>query len=232
MEALRPADLNEDDLERIAALLGPLGSPLRLRLLRFLTRPHYLEEVGSHLKLTRQAARKHLDKLVAIGVLERRPGVRDTGPVTEYVLNPRALFLIYDEFEKLGSLHRQERDAHLVRTLHSDGGTPGASPPAGPSLTIVRGFQAGRRFALMPGRDRLAVLGRDPHCLVPLEHDPYASNKHAELRRDGARYILTDLRSTNGTTHNWATLPRGGEVALRHGDVVGVGKTLMLFWEG
>jgi DNA-binding transcriptional ArsR family regulator len=218
------------DLERMAEWLKPLASPLRLRLLRFLTRPHYLEEVASHLKLTRQAARKHLDKLVAIGVLDRRAGQRDKLPVTEYLINPQALFLIYDEFEKLGSLRRDERDEVLVRTLAEPGRRAPPGPEAGPCLTVVRGLNLGMRSRLP--EDREWTIGRDPRCDLPVTHDPYASNRHAEVRRERGQFVLTDLRSTNGTQHNWGLLARGGEAALRHGDLVGVGKTLLLFWEG
>jgi DNA-binding transcriptional ArsR family regulator len=218
------------DLERLAGWLGPLASPVRLRLLRFLTQPHYLEEVASHLKLTRQAARKHLDQLVAIGVLEKRSGTRETGPVTEYIINPQALFLIYDEFEKLGTLRRDEPREVLHRTMAEPGRRVAAQPAEGSCFWIVRGLNTGHRAMLQRRTDRRWVIGRDEECDLAVAHDPYASNRHAEVRWDGQRYLLADLRSTNGTHHNWTLLPRGGEVALRHGDLVGVGKTLLLFW--
>ncbi len=223
--------LEDADLERLAGLLLPLSSPVRLRLLRFLTTPHYLEEVASHLKLTRQAARKHLDKLVAIGVLDRKPGTRDTGPVTEYVINPQALFLVYDEFEKLGSLRRDERSDVMLRTVAEPGVRSPAAGAAGPCMWIVRGLNIGLRAALPPKDGREWVIGRDVRCDLVVAHDPYASNRHAEIRRENGAYVLTDLRSTNGTKHNWALVARGGEVPLRHGDLVGVGKTLLLFWD-
>jgi DNA-binding transcriptional ArsR family regulator len=219
------------DLERMASWLRPLASPIRLKLLRFLTRPHYLEEVASHLKLSRQAARKHLDKLVAIGVLERKSGVRDTGPVTEYVINPQALFLIYDEFEKLGSLRRNEPQDVMMRTLAEPGKRAAPDARAGPCFWIVRGLNTGQRVTLLKAGGREWLIGRDAPCDLVVQHDPYASNRHAEVRLEAGRYVLTDLRSTNGTTHNWAMLPRGGSVTLRHGDLVGVGKTLLLFWD-
>lgn len=219
------------DLERLAKLLKPLGSPVRLRLLRYLTRPHYLEEVASALRLSRQAARKHLDKLVSIGVLQRQPGVRDSGPVTEYVIHPQALFLIYDEFEKLGSLRPAERDDLMMRTLPEPGRGARSDRARGPCFFVVRGFGMGLHIPLTPQVQQSWVIGRDHRCDLPLPHDPFASNRQAEVSWDNGRFMLSDLRSTNGTEHNWALLPRGGQVALRHGDLVGVGKTLLLFWD-
>lgn len=221
------------DLDRIAGWLRPLASPVRLRLLRFLTRPHYQEEIAAALGLSRQATRKHLDKLVRIGVLERRSGVRGAGPVTEYVINPQALFLIHDEFEKLGSFRPDGRDDALARTLPGSGsGRPAAAKAApGPCLFVVRGFGTGTRLDLGPEEGRVWLVGRDPRCEIALTHDPYASNRQAELVQDGGRFVLTDLRSTNGTEHNWAPLARGARVTLRHGDIIGIGRTLLLFWD-
>lgn len=218
------------NLERLATWLGPLASPVRLRLLRYLSRPHYLEEVASHLGISRQGARKHLDKLVEIGVLERRSGVRDTGPVTEYLLNPQALFLIYDEFEKLGSLRRDDSRDAVARTLPGPGRAAGADAH-GPSLTVVRGLNTGSRHPLEKHAGREHLIGRDERCTVVVSHDAYASQRHADVRWENGRFVLSDLGSTNGTLHNWRPVPSGGQVPLKHGDLIGVGKTLLLFWE-
>lgn len=220
-----------EHLERLANSLRPLASPVRLRLLRFLTNPHYLEEVASHLMLTRQAARKHLDQLGAIGVIEKRSGVRESGPVTEYVIHPQSIFLIYDEFEKLGSLRRENPPDVMTRTVAGPGQRFAPEPQPGPLLSIVRGFNVGQRFKLQAGTSKTWLIGRDERCDLHFDHDPYASNRHAEIRWEKGRFVLTDLRSTNGTTHNWALLPRGGEVELRHGDLVGIGKSLLLLWD-
>lgn len=221
----------EVDQERMAAWLRPLGNPLRLRLLHYLTRPHYHEEVASHLGLSRNAAQSHLDKLVEIGVLDRRAGVRETGPVTEYVVNPQALFLIYTEFEKLGSLRAERDERGMLRTLPEPGRPAAVAAQAGPAFTVVGGLNRGQRFPLPQAPGREWVAGRDTQCDLVLAHDPYVSNRHAEVRLERGGYVLWDLRSTNGTEHNFASVPRGGSVALRHGDVVGVGKTLLVFWD-
>lgn len=55
------------------------------------------------------------------------------------------------------------------------------------------------------------------------------SARHAEVWREGASFRLTDLASTNGTVHDGHELGRGDDVELVHGDVVEVGRTLLLF---
>lgn len=230
-EEAPPLPLAALDPVRLSRLLRPLASPVRLRILEYLTTPHYLEEVASHLRVTRQAVRRHLDQLVEIGLLERHSGNRERGPVTEYVLNPWAILLIEDEFEKLELLRpKAERDT-LQRTMAAAGRPAPADLLAGPLLSVIRGLHVGHRVPLGPRGHRTWVVGRDPRCEIALLHEPYASNRHAEIRIEGARYVLRDLRSTNGTQHNWGLMPRGGERELGHGDLIGVGKTLLLFWE-
>jgi pSer/pThr/pTyr-binding forkhead associated (FHA) protein len=150
--------------------------------------------------------------------------------VSEYVLNPAALFLVHDEFEKLGRLRRQEPGPPEQTRPSLDPGN-GAPLSTGPSLQVVRGIPTGARHPLGHGPTRTWTIGRDPSCEVVVGHDPYASKRHAEVRWATSGFVLVDLGSTNSTHHNWQALPKGGQVALRHGDIVGVGKTLLVFWE-
>ncbi len=59
--------------------------------------------------------------------------------------------------------------------------------------------------------------------------DQYASRRHAEIAWDGSSYVLTDLGSRNGTTLNGS--PVREPARLRHGDVLGIGETLLVFQE-
>lgn len=222
------------DYEFLDQALEALANPLRLRLLDYLRAPHYTEEIASHLGMTRQAARKHLEKLVRVGLLERRPAARESGAVTEYLVNASALFLIHDEIEKLGSTGRPGEGEHMVRTRVDPEDASGPIAPvdsSGPGFAVVRGFGLGAWFGVRRADGTVWTIGRDPQCPVPLVRDPYISNRHAEVRWERDRFWLTDLRSTNGTLFNWAQMPRGATLPLRHGDLVGTGKTLLLFWD-
>ncbi len=66
------------------------------------------------------------------------------------------------------------------------------------------------------------LLGRVEGCDIVLGGDQGVSRKHAELRADGARIIVTDLGSSSGTTVNQQ--PVSGEQPLKSGDVIGIGK--------
>jgi pSer/pThr/pTyr-binding forkhead associated (FHA) protein len=91
-------------------------------------------------------------------------------------------------------------------------------------VLIERG-QPGRRIPLT--RDRM-VVGRQEGSDVMLA-DAGASRRHAELRHDGDRWIITDLGSTNGTLVNERAV---GERALEEGDRITIGRTVLEFRGG
>ena len=214
------------DFAALARDLAPLGNEKRLELLHFLTRPHYLEEIASHLGMARQAAQKHVDQLLECGVVRRQAGRRASGPVTEYVVAPQRLFALGEEFARLGVL-KPRAEASLERT-EVGGAAPARGVPEGPALVLVHGMDAGRFFPLAGGPGPW-TLGREAARDVPLEYDPFASNRHAEIHLERGRHLLVDAFSTNGTFLNWEPLPRGGRAPLRPGDVVGVGRSLLVF---
>lgn len=215
------------DFDALAADLKPLANPKRLKLLHFLTEPHYLEEIASELKMARQSAQKHVDLLMDGGFLKKQQGQRDSGPVTEYLLRPQKLFTIHEEFGKLGVLEPVVEDDMLTRTQLSSTTPTGRSVEDVPRLRVVHGRTLGQTYEL--DGDGPWMVGRDPQARVALDYDPFVSNRHAEIRREGTDFTVTDAFSTNGTRLNWEELDKGQTVPLRHGDVVGIGKTLMVF---
>ncbi len=70
-----------------------------------------------------------------------------------------------------------------------------------------------------------AVIGRLSGSDVVLS-DPNVSRRHAELRRDGDRWWLVDLGSTNGSTVNEKLVK---EHELHDGDELGFGTTKLIF---
>jgi hypothetical protein len=83
-----------------------------------------------------------------------------------------------------------------------------------PAALVGQGPVAGERFLL----DRpLTVIGRAEDCDVRL-HDPNASRRHAEVRRESWRYLISDLGSLNGTHVNGQ--PVSDPHQLQHGDTI------------
>src|SRR5688500_13480890 len=139
------------DFEFLSDQLAPLGSAKRLSLLHFLRRPHYLEEVASELGLARYAAQRHLEQLMEIGVVQKQPGERESGAVTDYILVPSRLFAIGEEFAKLGSFRVEAAKPAAARLVTTATEPPTARSPRrakGPALVLVHGREPGTRFAL------------------------------------------------------------------------------------
>ena len=92
-------------------------------------------------------------------------------------------------------------------------------------LVVVQGAKAGARIAL---DSDLVTIGRHPESDVFLD-DVTVSRRHAEVRRDGARYWVRDVGSLNGTYVNRSLTD---EAELNDGDEVQVGKFKLVFVHG
>jgi predicted component of type VI protein secretion system len=76
------------------------------------------------------------------------------------------------------------------------------------------------------------VLGREggAHCDIGLAGDPKTSGRHARIVREGGRFLLEDLNSTNGTflqVNGRTPLRPGREQDPNSGDVLAVGEVLL-----
>ncbi len=220
----RPVDADE-----IARALRPLASATRVGLLHFLTRPHYLEEIATHLGMSRQATQRHTDLLVEGGLIRRQPGVRDTGPVVDYVVSPQRLFALSEEFAKLAVLRPHGAIAARATEATDDPAT--VATPVGPALVLVHGVRLLRSWLLAPG-DGPWTIGRATTAYASLDYDPFVSQVHAEVRREAGRIAIADAGSSNGTYVNGARVPDEGSTSLVPGDVIGVGKSLLVYRSG
>ena len=92
-------------------------------------------------------------------------------------------------------------------------------------FVVVQGAKAGARYAL---DEDVVSLGRHPKSDIFLD-DITVSRRHAEVRREGARYWVRDVGSLNGTYLN-RELAEDGE--LSDGDEVQIGKFKLVFVHG
>lgn len=87
------------------------------------------------------------------------------------------------------------------------------------TLEIVSGPMDGHVFQFNHSVD----IGREGK--VKLSFDRFVSRRHAQIEVQGARVVLEDLKSTNGTFVDDQRLD--GKVDLRHGQVFRIGRTWM-----
>ncbi|HVM46024.1 MAG TPA: helix-turn-helix domain-containing protein [Candidatus Thermoplasmatota archaeon] len=210
-----------DEAEALAEAFSVLAAPTRLRLLDRLRAPAFAPDLADELGVSRQAVAKHLEVLQEAGLVEARPAKRGFLPALEYHASPAGLFAFKEAVLQLARPEpaREEGGTILARS------EAGAPPPPAPGLLVVHGRQRGE-WLLLPGGPSWAI-GRDAINEVVLGWDPFASARHALLARDGSEWTVTDLAARNGTLLNFAPLPPGRPVRVRHGDLLVVGRTVL-----
>jgi serine/threonine protein kinase len=97
-----------------------------------------------------------------------------------------------------------------------------------PRLVVERGNEKGVSLNL-DAQTPTAVVGRLQTCNLVLT-DYLVSRQHFQLRRDGDRFILTDLDSHNGTFVNGVKIQ--GEAEIQTGSTIRAGETLFSFLAG
>jgi pSer/pThr/pTyr-binding forkhead associated (FHA) protein len=100
-----------------------------------------------------------------------------------------------------------------------------ALPPGHALLVVQRGPSAGSRFLLDAD---LVGAGRHPDSEIFLD-DVTVSRRHAEFRRSGNTFTVSDVGSLNGT---YVNRDRIDSVQLTDGDEVQIGKYRLVFFSG
>jgi DNA-binding NtrC family response regulator len=101
---------------------------------------------------------------------------------------------------------------------------PATAPAEGAPPAARLRVRAGGRERTVPVTAAGVVVGKDPACDAPLE-DAYVSARHLRIDAEGARWVLRDLGSTNGTFISGARvtraeLPLGVPVHLGDAEIV------------
>ncbi|MGL4745016.1 MAG: FHA domain-containing protein FhaB/FipA [Dermatophilaceae bacterium] len=89
-------------------------------------------------------------------------------------------------------------------------------------LVVTAGQLAGTTLPLRPAG---TLIGRSPECALVLDDD-YASGRHARIYEEAdGRWMVEDLRSTNGTHLGATPLTAPSEVAV--GSILRIGNTVL-----
>ena len=123
---------------------------------------------------------------------------------------------------RVSTRDRDDKDMSGTRAVPSNTADRLGLADAGAQLVVFEDGDAKDTIAITK---EPVVIGRLSTNDVVLS-DPNVSRRHAELRRDGNRWRLADLGSTNGTVVN-GKLSR--EHDLKDGDKITFGKTELVF---
>lgn len=232
----RPREL---DVRTFAKILEALSNPNRLTLLRQLVFPKPIRDVRlpaaprrpnerEGRPASRQAVREHLLRLLEVGVVVKAAPRRVSGRKgwrEEYLVSPQRIFAIAEEFRKLCFLRPTQA---LEDPTQPAVGIEGVSGSTGPRLIVVHGLMEGRSFPLS-GRGPW-IIGRRRDSQVPFEFDPYVSASNSLVRRKDEGFSVEDVpTSRNGTLWNWRRLAPEEQRILQDGDVIGIGRCLLLY---
>lgn len=90
------------------------------------------------------------------------------------------------------------------------------------TLRVIDGADRGRVYSRL---DTPVTIGREEGNNIQL-NDDRVSRFHLKIQEDQQRLVLTDLESTNGTKVNGEDIQLR---ILRHGDMICVGRSMLLF---
>lgn len=90
------------------------------------------------------------------------------------------------------------------------------------TLRVIDGADRGRTYAEI---GTPVTIGREEGNIIQL-NDDRVSRFHLKIQEDQERLVLTDLESTNGTKVNGEDIQLR---ILRHGDMICVGRSMLLF---
>ncbi|MEK6974843.1 MAG: hypothetical protein AABY18_00710 [Candidatus Thermoplasmatota archaeon] len=220
----------------LAHIMKALGNPVRVEILQQLSTPRQVGEIrvapgrrengdAPNRSMSRASVQAHLEYLIEVGAVRAISSVRDGRNVTMYVADQRQLFALTEELRQFG---RMRVDADAVADGTAPAPAPAGPTPAGPRLVLMNGPWEGRIVPLEGSGPW--CIGRAPANALSMPYDPFLSSSNSEVRRSGPSFTVHDLpRARNGTSLNWTPLPRGSSKPLVPGDVVGAGRTLLLF---
>lgn len=223
----------------LAEHLETLSSPVRLELLHALRTPKALHEIHVGLPvrrdgevverpITRQSIARHLTRLQNTGLVRRIPGDEKAKGDT-YSINHERLFALVDELRTLAKLRPIFLDPNLFGETIDQRSLAEARLPTGPRLLVAYGRDDGISYGLAGPVGAAWRIGRAPGCEVQLDYDPYLSMENSLVEREAKGFVVRDLRSHNGTWVNWVRLPPSGSRPLAPGDLLTVGRSMLVF---
>lgn len=234
-------DIDTDDLQELSEYLDVLSSSTRLKILKVIERtPKDVRQISSEIETSYENTKKHLDKLLSIGVVRKeaglsRPTAKGIHPVWKYSLVPGGLEAITRSLGLFSNLKLTLTDAVLAKKLAGVRETfSGEFFGRRPVLFLLGGADDGKVFPI--GHDAIAIGRADPSA--PGRSDPerevvlgedYAavtriSKPHARLTRRGDVWLIEDCGSTGGTFVNGTPLDRGTRRELHDGDLIELAK--------
>jgi hypothetical protein len=223
-------------LTTMSEYLTSLAHPDRFRILKYIEHePKEIPDIAGHLGLSEYDLKKHLDSLVAAGLVIREAGL---GPESAH-----GIYLVWKYSVTAGGLESLIRNIGLFSSITGLSQQPeiaarlnaarsaflGTSDVTGPVLYHIEGI--GKCHAYTLKKDRILMgrcdpdqPSRNPEGDIELDGDYRAVTRitrpHAIIIKSGVGWKIEDVDSTGGTYINSVRIPSHQPSVLSNGDIL------------
>ncbi|MDD1674888.1 MAG: FHA domain-containing protein [Methanomicrobiales archaeon] len=223
-----------DFIVELSEYLDVLSSSARLRILKLIEKkPKDARTISSEIETSYENTKKHLDKLLGIGVIRREAGLgkptsKGVHPVWEYSLVPGSLEGIVRSLGIFGNLPVASVDRNLSERLKAVRGKISEELIGSvPFLMVNGGAENGKVHLLQEKRTRIGRTdpeGKPEAGDIILAEDYRAVTRvtkpHAVIVREGSSLVFQDCSSTGGSTVNGVQVQPEKKVLLHDGDLI------------
>lgn len=221
--------------EELAEYLETLGSPVRLAILKLVQRePMDIEKISHMLwkeyskTSTRENTKNHVDKLLNLGLVTRRPGIRDNRAVINYVMIPGSIetaMRTLSKFMKFNlNLELSDQVARVQEKISEEFSKSFAK------MRVLGGVDDGKEFLLKEnevnmGRSDPENTGKfDPKKDIVLSDEYTAVTRvwkpHARMLLEDGKWFIEHAEGGNGTCLWDKKLIKNKKEPLKDGDIV------------
>ena len=223
-------------LKELSEYLEVLSNPVRLKILKVIEKePREISEIASRIETSYANTKKHIDQLVAIGLVKKEAGfgretVKGIHPVWKFSLIEGGLETLIRNIGVFSSINIpmgygdiQSKIGPLKQAILTEsGGTF-------PALHLMEGTAAGKTFLIR--KDRIALGRIDPDfpaaakewdIALPVEYAAVTriSKPHAIIYHAGDEWFIEDRGSSSGTYINSGHIAPMARTSLKNGDVI------------
>ena len=230
---------DSDFVKELSEYLDVLSSSVRLKILKLIEKePKDIRTISSDIKTSYENTKKHLDKLLNIGVVRKEIGlgretVKGIHPVWKYSLVPGGLEAVLRNLGIFSNVTFELSD----RVATVKGRISEEFIRRVPMIKVLGGPDDGKVFPIKKESVRIGRVDLrkqdkyDPENDIVLSGEYRAvtrvSKPHARLTLEGGEWYLEDCESKGGTYLNDKKLDKYRKTKLNDSDMIGLSKGLL-----
>ncbi len=230
---------DSDFVKELSEYLDVLSSSVRLKILKLIEKePKDIRTISSDIKTSYENTKKHLDKLLNIGVVRKEIGlgretVKGVHPVWKYSLVPGGLEAVLRNLGIFSNVTFELSD----RVATVKGRISEEFISKVPMIKVLGGPDDGKVFPIKKESVRIGRVDLrkqdkyDPENDIVLSGEYRAvtrvSKPHARLTLEGGEWYLEDCESKGGTYLNDKKLDKYRKTKLNDSDMIGLSKGLL-----